>query len=152
MAGLYEQLEKAKKLKPRAIEKDIFSYIRKLESFIIDLNKTQIEIDSKDIHGKAIGFYSEATEVLSGGKKKAGDPFTGVDTEDWFNAFYMFQKDGAIGISSKDPKNAIILSNDKNNPWLSKDLFGLSDENLEEAIRTKILPYHIEHSRKILDI
>jgi len=152
MASFHEQIEKANKIKPRRIETDMFMYIRKLESFIIDLNKNQIEIESKDIHGKAIGFYSEATEVMSGGKKKAGEPFTGVDTEDWFNGFYMYQKSGEIGISSKDPKNDIILSTNPQNPWLSRDLFGLSDKHLEEVIRSKILPFIIENSRKILEV
>lgn len=149
MAGLYEQLAKSRKLNPDRIKKDLSKFVRSIEKQIVDKNKEQLEVDSQDIHGKAIGFYSYATDLISGGKKKRGDPFTGVDTGDWFKGFYMQEVSGVIRLGSTDPKTNDILSSEH---WLSDDLFGLTDENLSEIIEKQILPFIIENSRKILEI
>lgn len=50
---------------------------------------------------------------------------------------------------SKDPKTDEILESDA---WLSHDLFGLTDESLDEIIENKLLPYLQLESRKQLDI
>lgn len=149
MATLYQHLQKAKKLKPKTLERDLFKFITSIRKEFLDKNKEQIEVDSQDIHGKAIGFYSYATEMISGGKKKQGDPFTGVDTGDWFKGFYMQEVAGVLRIGSTDPKTNEILNSDN---WLSSDLFGLTEENLKELISTRLLPFFIENARKKLDI
>lgn len=149
MATLYEQLQKSKKLKTENIKRDLSKFIRSIEKQIIDKNKEQIEIDSKDIHGKAIGYYSYATELITGGSKKQGDPFTGKDTGNWFDGFYMQEVSGVLSFGSTDPKTNDILSSEH---WLSEDLFGLTDENLTEIIEEQILPFIIRNSRSILDI
>ncbi len=149
MATLYQQLQKSKKLKRENIKRDLSRFIRSIEKQIVDLNKEQIEVDSKDIHGNAIGFYSYATDLISGGKKKQGDPFTGVDTGNWFKGFYMQEVSGVISLGSSDPKTHDILSSEH---WLSEDLFGLTDENLDKVIEENILPFVIQNSRLILNI
>lgn len=149
MATLYEQLQKAKTMKPKNIERDLYRFIRSIKEQILDMNREQIEIDSQDIHGKAIGFYSYATELISGGTKKQGDPFTGKDTGDFFDGFYLQEVSGVLRIGSSDPKTSLILSSDH---WLSDDLFGLTDENLQELISTRLVPFLIENSRNKLDI
>lgn len=149
MATLYQQLQKSKKLKRENIKRDLSRFIRSIEKQIVDLNKEQIETDSKDIHGNAIGFYSYATDLISGGKKKQGDPFTGVDTGNWFKGFYMQEVSGVISLGSSDPKTHDILSSEH---WLSEDLFGLTDENLDKVIEENILPFIIQNSRLILNI
>lgn len=149
MATLYQQLQKSKKLKRENIKRDLSRFIRSIEKQIVDLNKEQIETDSKDIHGNAIGFYSYATDLISGGKKKQGDPFTGVDTGNWFKGFYMQEVSGVISLGSSDPKTHDILSSEH---WLSDDLFGLTDENLVKVIEENILPFIIQNSRLILNI
>jgi hypothetical protein len=55
---------------------------------ILDKNREQIFENSKDINEQAIGFYSYATEVIKGRKKK-GEPFDGKDTGELFNQMYM---------------------------------------------------------------
>lgn len=149
MSNFNTQLKKAKKLTPTKLSDDLFKFIRSIEEEFLDLNKDQIQNDSKDIFGNAIGFYSKATEILSGGNKKAGEPFSGVDTGDWFKGFYMQIVSGVIRFSSKDPKNNLILSSED---WLSDQLFGLSDENLKKVITEKLLPFFIENIRNQLDI
>ena len=149
MATLQEQLSKAKKIQPNRLKNDLFKFIKTIEKEFLDKNKEQIREDSKDIFGKPIGFYSQGTEIMSNGRKKAGDPFTGFDTGDWFKGFSMQEVSGVLRFTSTDPKNSIIMGSPN---WLSDELFGLSDENLKEVIETRLLPFFIEHIRKTLDI
>ena len=149
MATLQEQLQKAKKITPQSLSKDLFKFIRSIEKEILDLERKRISEDSKDIFGKPIGFYSRATELITGGKKKAGDPFDGIDTWKWQKDFFMQEVSGVLRFGSKDPKTIDILRSDN---WLSDELFGLSDEDLKEVIETRLLPFFIENSRKKLDI
>lgn len=156
MATLQEQLQKAKKITQQSLSKDLFKFIRSIEKEILDLERKRISEDSKDIFGKPIGFYSAATDFITNGRKAEGDPFTGEDTGDWFDGFYMQEVSGVLRFSSKDPKNSIILSSAKSEyakaGWLSDELFGLSDEDLKEVIETRLLPFFIENSRNKLDI
>lgn len=157
MATLEDQMNKAKMLKPSTISRDLFKFIKGFEKDFVALNKKQINEESKDIYGNAIGFYSEATEKISiqkaltggGSIKKAGDPFTGKDTGSWLDGFYMQEVAGVLRFGSTDPKTNEILAS-KN--WLSHDLFGVSDENLKEVIDGRLLPFLIESGRKILDL
>ncbi len=149
MATLQEQLQKAKAITPERLSKDLFKFIRSIEKEILDLEKKRISEDSKDIFGKPIGFYSSGTEIMSGGKKKAGDPFDGIDTGDWMKGFYMQEVSGVLRFSSKDPKNNAILNSEN---WLSEELFGLSDKQLEEVVRNRLLPFFLNNIRDILDI
>ena len=149
MATLQEQLTKAKKLQPSRLQNDLFKFIKSIEKELLDKNKDQIFNDSKDINGNPLGFYSYATEVISKGKKKKGDPFTGFDTGDFFKGFYMQEVSGVLRFGSSDSKTNTILNSEN---WLSDELFGLSDENLKEVIATKLLPFFIENSRNILEI
>lgn len=152
MATFQEQLSKSKKLTPIRLKNDLFKFIRSIEKDLLDLEKKRLSKDSEDIFGNPIGFYSEATEILSGGKKKAGDPFSGLDTGDWFKGFYMQEVSGVLRFSSTDPKNSIILSDGPDNTWLSDELFGLSDKDLKEVITSRLLPFFIENARNILEI
>lgn len=156
MANFQQQIEKAKQLKPEKISKELFKFIRSIEKQILDKNKEQLFKDSKDIHGNAIGFYSKATEIISGGRKKEGEPFSGFDTGDWFKGFYMQEVSGVLRFSSTDKKNQLILGSAKNEwakaGWLSDELFGLSDENLNQLIETELKPFIIAHYRKILEL
>jgi len=158
MATLQDQLTKAKLLKPALIRRDLYKFIRSIEKEFVDRNKKQINEDSKDILGNAIGFYSEATEKITtqqalagSGKpiKHAGDPFTGKDTGSWLDGFYMQEVSSVLRFGSTDPKTNEILGSEN---WLSHELFGLSDENLKEVIDTRLLPFLIESGRKILDL
>lgn len=149
MATLNQQLQKARKLNPSKVSKDLFRYIRSIEKYIVDLNREQIEIDSTDIYGKAIGFYSRATDLITGGRKRAGDPFTGKDTGDFLKGFYMQEVSGVLRFNSRDPKTSLILNS---NAWLSDELFGLTDENLRKVIDEKLLPFFLEYIRKELEL
>jgi len=149
MATLNQQLQKAKSLNQQAITKELFLFIRSIEKEFLDRNKEQIQEDSKDIFGNPIGFYSQATEIITKGRKKAGEPFSGVDTGNWFKGFKMQEVSGVLRFTSTDEKNQLILNSDN---WLSDELFGLSDKNLKEVISKLLLPFLLTQIRDTLDI
>lgn len=142
-----QHFEKAKLINSELVSKALFDYIKSISKELIDFNKKQIYEDSSDIYGDAIGFYSKATEIISKGTKKAGEPFDGKDTGKWFDNFYMTVYNNIFYFGSTDPKTDDILSSDN---WLSHDLFGLTDENLQIAIDTKFKPFIIEYYKKQL--
>lgn len=149
MATFQQQLARAKKLKPKKLEIDLFKFIRSIEKDLLDIQKKRISVESKDIFGNPIGFYSYWTEVITNGRKKQGEPFTGIETGDWMRGFYMQEVSGVLRFSSRDPKNQIILNSEH---WLSDELFGLSDKELKEVITKRLLPFFINNSRNILEI
>lgn len=149
MANFQQQLAKAKQLQPDKVSKALFQFIRSIEKQILDKNKEQIFEKSQDIYGQAIGFYSYATEQITKGRKKKGEPFDGKDSGDFFKQMYMQEVAGVLRFGSKSPHYADIL---KSKSWLSKDILGLTDESLNQIIRTEILPFIITNYRNTLGI
>lgn len=149
MANFQQQLEKAKQLQPDKVSKALFAFIRSIEKKILDKNKQQLFEDSQDIHGQAIGFYSYATEMITKGRKKKGEPFDAKDSGDFFNKMYLQEVSGVVRFGSKSPHYADIL---KSKSWLSKDILGLTDENLNELIQTELKPFIIEYYRNTLGL
>lgn len=149
MATLQEQLQKAKTIQPTQLNNDLFKYIRSIEKEILDKNKDQIQNQSQDILGNPIGFYSAATEIITKGRKKKGEPFTGFETGDFFKGFFMQEVSGVLRFGSTDSKTNTILNSQN---WLSSELFGLTNENLKAIIQERLLPFFIENIRNKLDI
>ncbi len=149
MASLQKQKERAKKIQPSKLKNDLFKFVRSIEKELLDLEKTRISEKSEDIFGKPIGFYSAATDAITGGRKAKGEPFTGVDTGDFLKGFYMQEVGGNLRFGSTDKKTQIILNSEH---WLSDKLFGLSDKELKEVISTRLLPFFIANSRNLLGL
>lgn len=149
MATFEMQLAKSRLLDENTVANELFAFIKSIEAELIDLNKKQISEKHEDIYGRAIGFYSKATEFISGGQKRAGQPFTGIDTGDWMRGWYMAQAGQTFYFGSTDPKTDDILDSPH---WLSHDLFGLSEDTLWVVIHTKFKPFIISHYRKTLDL
>lgn len=145
MATFNQQLERSKNVTSEIISKELFAFIKTVSEYMVELNKKQINQDSQDIYGKAIGFYSKATDILTNGQKEWGTPFTGKDTGDWLGSFYVTVLDDVFFFGSTDPKTDDILSSPH---WLSHSLFGLTDENLKDVIDTKILPFILKNNRE----
>lgn len=112
-------------------------------------NKSQLFNSSEDIFGNPTGFYSLTTEILSGGKKKAGDPYNFFDTGLFLKSLFAKKDGNSIVFGSSDPKTKLILSNRR---LLSNELFGLNDENLRVVIREELLPMYLKFIRKELEI
>ncbi len=147
MATIEEHLERVKKM--NNLKEVLFDYIKKIENNFTALNKEQLFYHSSDIYGNPIGFYSRATEEITGGEKQEGEPFTAVDTGDFFKGFFIKREGDKIRFGSTDPKTDEIL-NSKH--WLSHDLFGLTEQNLKEVIEQSIYPFVINESRKALQL
>lgn len=154
MATFQQAQSKAKKLNPNKVSNDLFKFIRKLEKEFTRSNRLQLEEKSLDVNGNPIGFYSKATEFITtnnlllgkGGKiKKEGDPFDLNDTGEFLNSLFADVKKDSIYFDTKDDKKPEVLNN-----LLTKDIFGLSDQDLRKAIDNKILPFFLKYFRKEL--
>jgi hypothetical protein len=71
---------------------------------IIDWIQHQLQ-DGEDGEGDPMGFYSRATEIISGGEKQEGDPFTLKDTGDFYNSMFISVMADAAIIESDPVKN-----------------------------------------------
>lgn len=158
MGTLAEQLEKAQKLTPQLISDNLFDFIRSIQKDIVEINRKQLNEDSKDIFEKAIGYYSQATEYITtnnallgkGNKiKRAGDPFDAEDSGDFLKGLYVEISNAELKFGSKDSKTKIILQSEN---WLSDELFGLSDKDLRELIDSQLLPFILNNIKKNLDV
>jgi uncharacterized protein (UPF0335 family) len=149
MATFQKQLERSKDVSSEIISRELFEFIKTVSDYMVELNKKQINQDSQDIYGKAIGFYSKATELITNGAKGEGEPFTGKDTGDWLDKFYVTVLDDIFFFGSSDPKTDDILDSPD---WLSSSLFGLTDKNLKEVIETKFLPFVLKNNRQKLGL
>jgi len=149
MATFQQQLKKARNLNEKKLSNDLFRFIKSISAEIVKLNVEQINVDSKDIFGNPIGFYSYATEVITKGRKKKGEPFDGYESGKWLKSFYLDMQGDMFRIYATDPITHVILDSDY---WLSDDLFGLSDKNLKGLIASRLTPFFIKNIRKILDL
>lgn len=143
MATLQEQLQIVQRMNLR---NDLLNFLKRIENNLTTLNKEQLFYKSSDIFGKPIGYYSEATEEITGGEKRKGQPFTAVDTGDFLKGFYIKIIGDSIEFGSRDSKTDKILSSKH---WLSKDLFGLTDESKSELIEQSILPFIYDYNKQI---
>jgi len=149
MANIEEHYQLARTIDEKEVSFALFEFIRSIEKELIELNRIQLNEKSKDIYGEAIGFYSYATEVITGGRKKRGEPFDAKDTGSFLNKLYAKVENNMVVFGSSDSKVNLILNSDN---WLSTDLFGLTDLDLKKVIEEKLQPFIIEHYRKQLGL
>ena len=97
---------------------------------IIELN-TERQLGDEGINalGQIIGFYSYATEFLSDGRKRAGDPFTLNDTGAFWASFEVRVFQGHITINADGDKG-----DDDIIQKYGIDILGLTDQNLQILI------------------
>ena len=139
MATLRQAQANARKVNPLALEREIFNIVRRIETDMTALNRDQLFKNSEDIFGNAIGFYSPATQIITGGRKKAGDPYTMFDIGDFIRQLFARVKNEEIVFGSDDSKVDKILGNRR---LLSKSLFGLTDSHcLRPSSVVAILPF-----------
>lgn len=147
MATLSQALKNSQKLTPKKIEELLFKSIKKIEKKLIQINQKQIFEKSSDIFGNSIGFYSKATEIISKGRKKQGEPFDLFDKGDFFKGFFIRIDGDNVFFGSSDPKTGLIFEN-----LLSVDIFGLTENNLSNVIQKDIKPLLQKEIRKILKL
>lgn len=121
------------------------SITAEVQKFIIQLNTkgqktSQLFALSIDSTGKALtsgtrgrGVYSALTETISGGKKKAGDPYTLEDTGAFYKSFKITPEKTAIVIDANPTKETTDLFKE-----YGENILGLTDENLQLLINELI--------------
>lgn len=145
MANFQQAIKRGNSLTPAKVSNDLFNFIRTLEAELAQYNKAALFIDSEDVFGNAIGFYSKATEAITEGRKKEGEPFNLFEEGAFLGGVFAKVEQDSIFFDTKDPKKQKVLSN-----LLSQDIFGLRDQDLRKAIDERILPFLLSYFRKNL--
>lgn len=152
MATLEQQLKRVTVLTPKNLNNALFKAIKEIEKELIRLNTKEQLFKGVDAKGKKLfskrtkrGVYSPLTELLSGGKKKAGTHYTLEDTGDFYKGLYIEIKSNKVLFSSRDSKAPLLVAD-------FGDIFGLTDKNLKGVIQAKLLPLLQNHIRKTLDL
>lgn len=117
-----------------------FEVVKSFESYLIDFNLIRLE-EGEDIFGNIVGRYKRSTELEAlfgeGPKpikpKKEGEPYNFQWTGGLFDGMYIeFTKD-SFTFTSKDSKTPELKVKYKN-------IFGLQERDLNEAMRDKLYP------------
>ncbi|MEM6697418.1 MAG: hypothetical protein AAF599_03410 [Bacteroidota bacterium] len=145
MATIRELQKTAKRLTSRKIQSDLFRFIRKIEKELAAYNVATLHEDSQDVFGKPLGFYSVATEIITDGRKKAGEPFNLLESGDFLDGLFAKVSRDSIFFDTKDSKKREVLDN-----LLSDNIFGLQDQDLQKVIDARILPFFLKYFRKEL--
>jgi hypothetical protein len=145
MGTIFDLQTRAKKLTKTRIKNDLYRFIKTLEEELAAYNRATLFEESEDVKGKPIGFYSPATEIISDGEKKAGEPFTLKDKGDFLDGLFAKVQKDSVFFDTKDSKKKEVLKN-----LLSEDIFGLQKEDLNKVIDRKLLPFFQNYFRKQL--
>jgi hypothetical protein len=147
MANLFQAQETAKKVTPKRISKALFDFIRTLEKQFADDNVSQLFLDSKDIFGEPIGFYSEETESITEGRKEAGQPFNLKESGEFLDKLFAKVVGETVIFGTTDEKKEEVLAN-----LLTKDIFSLDDKSLKIQIDKNLRPLMQQFFRKAFDL
>lgn len=121
------------------------SHSSSVKKVILNLiRESQLRSKGIDENEKIIGLYSRATEIISNGKKKAGDPFTLFDTGQFYRSMFIVVLKDSILIDADFTKM-------QDQDWWSINILGLTEKNLDiyaELVRQN----YIKYARRILGI
>lgn len=126
---LDELLEKFLSLNQDEIFDEIIND-RGFEKFVTDIIKNDQLQEGIDGNGQIIGFYSPATEKITNGRKKAGEPYTLEDTGAFYDSFHIDPLSDGFEIDADAQKNFVDNLFDK----YGEDIIGLTDESLQKVI------------------
>ena len=101
---------------------------------VLELQKNQWQ-EGKDFNGNLLGRYSYATEILSGGRKKRGEPFDLYDTGDFYRKTNLFGEQKNNDITFFFDSDGIVAG--KLLERLGERIFGLQQKNID--ITTEIV-------------
>lgn len=135
MDKLYALTRNIQKLNDIFIGIAVFNH-QTVKDFIIELNtQGQLFDKGEDSLGNLLPTYSRVTELISGGKKKAGTPFTLKDTGDFYKTFFVtVNSNGDFDINAntlKADNGQITDLEDIASPFI----IGLSNESKEKLSR-----------------
>ena len=89
--------------------------------------------------GEVIGYYSYTTELISGGEKQQGDPYTLDDTGAFYQSMFVVVLRDAV-VTEADP----IKGNDNLFEKYGQNIIGLTEGNivkLQEILKTSYIEY-----------
>lgn len=95
------------------------------KQFVIRLNQNRLELFGTDIDNNVIGYYSPATEIMSGGEKQAGKPYNLKDTGYFYNSFKIDVFSNYIVIDADGLKDNVDWSDP------SEKVLGLAEYQFE---------------------
>lgn len=130
-------------LSDRFIGLEIFSN-PEIKDLIIDLNtKDQLFKKGVDSKNNPLPTYSKFTEILSGGRKKEGEPFTLNDTGEFYRSFVIkVLNSGDAEIIADTIKEDPLTGTSDLLDTASQFILGLTDESkeiLRKVFKEKII-------------
>ena len=134
-------LKKTKILSDAAAWFDSMDYKQK-EEILRMIQVEQLEKKGINEDGEVIGYYSQLTEILSGGRKKFNEHYTLDDTGAFFRSMYIVVLLDTIVIEADGEKDGENLF-DK----YGEGIIGLAAESIEKVqddLREKYLTYFKE--------
>jgi len=146
----YEYCKRVVKINERAVFDEVMGS-KRVTDLIIYLNtEEQLFKEGVDSQGNVIGTYSFATEFITDGLKKAGDPFTLKDTGAFYDSFRVRVRNGIITITA-DPIKTNEAGETENiyEKFGNFHIEGLTEQNLE-VVRKFCLEYFQNYYRKLL--
>jgi hypothetical protein len=141
----YLIMKRAKDLNQRLAWFDIFRFDTNFKNQILNEVREQLN-QGKNSEGQVVGFYSYATELITGGRKQQGDNYNFQDTGDFFSSLYIAYTPDTMtvdGDGKKDDED-IIVKYSKDG-----DLLGISPDNWDWFIE-QMKGKYINYARKIL--
>ena len=107
------------------------------------IQNDQLRKQGIDEDGDVIGWYSQLTEILSGGRKKFMSHYTLEDTGEFFKQMFVIVMKDSDGADKSNGDNLFTKYGD--------GITGLTDENMEKLVAVLKVKY-ILNTRKVLGL
>lgn len=104
------------------------------------IQQDQLFTRGVDATNKIIGLYSITTEIISRGRKRAGEPFTLYDTGAFYRSMFIDVLQDSFIVGARSGSYYEMLDQ----YWWTDEILGLTDENLQkliEAVKVKYSTY-----------
>ena len=112
------------------------------------IQNDQLREKGVDEDGDVIGWYSQLTQILSGGKKKFMDHYTLEDTGEFFRQMFVVTLNDSMVI---DSDGADKSNGDNLFTKYGDGIIGLEDENMEKLVAILKINY-VRNTRKVLGL
>lgn len=102
----------------------------------------QLRNKGVDSEGNIIGYYSRATEIISQGRKRAGEPYTLEDTGAFYESLFIVVLTDSLVIEGDVDKF-------KDQNWYTDKIIGLTDENFSKLL-DMVKAEYVRYCRELL--
>jgi len=108
------------------------------------IQKDQLTEKGVDSKNQIIGFYSLATEFITDGRKREGDPYDLNDSGSFYRSMFVLLLRDAIVFDADSEKMS-------DQHWWKNEILNLTEENLQKYT-DEIRKNYVKYARKILGI